>query len=207
MRSFNGHEMANFKSSHTISISPREQIEIYAASTQILTLAGDTVDEDGVVRSVILKTGSHIDLKAVFHNFVSLRITAPSPTVKFGLLLKTSARQLEEPHDPSEESLFATLDAVEETALQRMVNKVTGYSQSARNDLQPQTERGTMEPEDFPFDYAIDDDAQDIFDDTPQDAHTPQASDPAVQPQGVQSTASETQPSPPTNEPQTNDKG
>ena len=88
-----------------------------------------------------------------------------------------------------------------------MVNKVTGYSQEARNDLQPQTERGTMEPEDFPFDYAIDDDARDIFDDTPQDAHIPQASDPAVQPQGISQPVPEAQPSPPTNEPQTNDKG
>ena len=43
-----------------------------------------------------------------------------------------------------------------------------------------------MEPENFPFDkYVIDDDERDIFDPTPpQDAHTPQASDPAVQTTG-----------------------
>ncbi len=204
MRSFNGHNMANFKGSHTISVSPREQVEIYAASTQILTLVGDSVDYEGVIRPVILRTGTLIDLKAVFHNFNCLRITSPSPTVKFGLMLKTTSRQIEEPHDPSKPSLFATLDEKEETTLQRMVKKVTGYSQEIKNDL-----RGTMEPENFPFDsYVLDDDEPDIFDpEPPQDAHIPEASDPAVQPQGIQQPVPEAQPSPPTNEPQTNDKG
>ncbi len=198
MRSFNGQHMANFKSSHSFSVSPKEQIEIYAASTQTLTLAGDAVDEQGVIRPVILKTGTHIELKAIFENFTCLRITAPSPSVKFGLLVKTAARQLEEPHDPSAVSLFASLPEKTETGLQRMIKSVTGYGSESRSDLQPQSERGTMEPEDFPWTSHISDDVPDIFDDTPQDAHTPQASDPAVQPQGEEAPVPEAQPSPPT---------
>ena len=211
MRSYNAHDISNFKGSHTFAVSTKEQIEIIAHSTQILTLSGETTDHDGVVRSLIVATGSSIDLKGIFYNFRSLKIIAPSPTVKFGLMVKTSARQLEEPHDPSKPSLYATLPETEETTLQRMVKTVQGYASDIKNDppLQGQHSRGTMEPENFPFDkYVIDDDERDIFDPTPpQDAHTPQASDPAVQPQGVQPTAAEPQPSPPTNEPQTNDKG
>ncbi len=228
MRSFNGHHMANFKGSHSISVSPREQIEIYAASTQVLTLSGDAekivpkLDEKGRLQydddnklvtkttkySVILKTGTLIDLKAVFHNFVSLRVTSPSPTVKFGLLLKTTARQIEEPHDPSKPSLFATLEGKEDTQLRKMINEVTGYRSRVKRDPPPL--KGTsMEPEDMPFQgYVLDDDDRDIFDpEPPQDAQIPQASDPAVQPQGIEQPVPEAQPSPPANEPQTNDKG
>ena len=212
MRSYNAHEIANFKGSHTFAVSPKEQIEIFAQSTQMLTLSGETSDDKGVVRSIIIKTGTSIDLKGIFLNFRSLKIHSSSPTVKFGLLVKTSARQLQEPHDPTKPSLFATLPEAEETTLQRMVKTVQGYASEVQKDpnLQNSQYRGTMEPENFPFDsYVLDDNDPDIFDDPipPQDAHIPKASDPAVQPQGLQSTAAEPQPSPPTNEPQTNDKG
>ena len=37
MRSYNAHDISNFKGSHTFAVSTKEQIEIIAHSTQILT--------------------------------------------------------------------------------------------------------------------------------------------------------------------------
>ncbi len=107
---------------------------------------------------------------------------------------------------------FATLPEPEETTLQRMVAAVQGYSREVKNEgfLQDSQFRGTMEPENFPFDtHVIDDDAPDIFSEPspPEDAATPKASDPAVQPQGHNQPASETQPSPPADKPKDNAKG
>ncbi len=206
MRSYNGHDYSMHKETYSWKTTPKEQVEINAVSTVLLTLSGQVITPNGDLRSQILCIGTTIELKGIFTNFTSLSITSTSPTKKFGLYLKTSSRQIQEPHDPTDKAYVSTLPEPIETQLQKLTRHVMGYESKYK-----QQEPGLpMEPEDFPFQmHEMDDDEPDVFEDDPipQDALTPQASDPAVQPQGNKQPVPEAQPSPPTDEPQSSPKG
>ncbi len=207
MRSYNAHDYSMHKETFSWKTTQKEQVEIIAHSTVSLTLSGQVITPKGDLRSQILYIGTTIDLKGIFTNFTSLSITSTSPTKKFGLYLKTSSRQLQEPHNPADKAYVSTLPEAEETQLQKLTRAVMGYESKFK-----QHQTGfPMEPEDFPFNmHEMDEDEPDVFEDDPQppqEAHTPDASDPAVQPQGIPQPVPEAQPSPPANQPQSSSKG
>ncbi len=206
MRSYNAHDYSMHKETFSWKTTPKEQIEIIAHSTVSLTLSGQVITPKGDLRSQILYIGTTIDLKGIFTNFTSLSITSTSPTKKFGLYLKTSSRQLEEPHNPHDKAYISTLPEPKETQVQRLTRIVTGQEKPF-----PAQHGYSMEPEDMPFNlHEMDDDEADWFEDDPlppQDAHTPNASDPAVQPQGTKQPVPEAQPSPPVEQPEADTSG
>ncbi len=207
MRSYNGHEYSMHSGTYSWKTTPKEQITIIAHSSVPLTLSGQVLTPDGGLRTQILYCGNSIDLTGLFTNFTSLKITSSHTTKKFGFYIKSSARQLQEPHNPADKPYIATLPEPEETQVQKLTRTVLGL-QSKKLQHVPGY---SMEPEEMPYSglYSMEDDDLDIFEDDPipQDAHIPEASDPAVQPQGNPQPEAEPQPSPPTNEPKTNDKG
>ncbi len=206
MRSYNGHEYSMHSEEYKWKVTPREQIEIIAHSTVPLTLSGSVITPDGSMRTQILHCGNSIDLKGLFTNFTSLKIRSSSKTKQFGFYIKTSARQLEEPHNPADKAYISTLPEPKETRIQSLIREAAGIEAPIPHAFGP-----SMEPEDMPFNmHEMHDDEPNVFEDDPippQEAHTPNATDPAVQPQGTNQPVPEAQPTPPVEQPQADISG